>query len=218
MRRTSSTSLALALLLALTPLAACSGDEPTDDRAADRSGDPGAATGIPPRYLEGLAAGLERYPDVGTTGLGELQWRCPVEEAVEVDGKEHDESRSTSVRQPSEGIYELDCSFYPPLSVELAVFRAEDAEGYEQLVAATAAVEQQGNEQTEQQVTVGSREFTVVRFEYPTNPAAGVAFEAHHLDPEQRARVTLTVNDSDERSAGYDGAAAAADLAAILSR
>lgn len=51
---------------------------------------------------------------------------------------------------------------------------------------------------------------------YPTNPTAGTDFEAFYLDPASRGRVSLRVYQSDDRSAGYDENAVAADLSGFL--
>lgn len=173
-------------------------------------------SGVPTSYASAIDEGLERYPDVGSTGMGDLRWRCPIEDRVVVDGKEHTRSSSTVFAQTLPGVYVVECSFYPPLPVELAYHEAQDEAAYETLVEATRAFEVRGNVQTETSVVVGEREITVVRFEYPSNPAAGTAFEAHHLDPATRSRVTLKVHDSEERSADYDEQHAAEDLAGIL--
>lgn len=177
---------------------------------------PALTTGIPTGYAAGIAEGHERYPDVGTTGMGAFDWDCPLEESIVVDGEELDNVVTTAFAQPSEGIYLVQCDFYEPLAVSLDYAEAVDGEAYDHLVEGTGAYEQQGNVQTETAVQVGEREFVVVRWEYPTNEAAGIRYVAHYLDETTRSRVSLDVADSEERSIEYDEATAAGDLAAIL--
>lgn len=168
------------LVAAAAALVACEGGKAS-----------GLGDGFPPRYADRVDEGMKRYPDVGRTGMGDASWDCPIEHTVIADGKKHDHSLSTSMRQPLDGVFELDCEFYPPLPVELVVARVSDAPAYERLVDDTRAVRQVGNEQTETVLTGGERIITVVRFTYPTNPAAGVKFEAHYLDANRRMGVTL---------------------------
>lgn len=203
MRHARTTSLSVVAVLTAAVLAGCG------------SSTPALATGIPDTYPPGVVEGLERFPDIGSTGIEPLGWRCPLESSIVVDGKEHTKGR-TMFAQPHEGVYAVECSFYPPLPVSVVYAEAQDDDAYEALVDATRAHEVRGNVQTEKTVVVGEREITVVRFEYPTNPDAGVAYEAHYLDPTTRSRATLEVHDSDERSADYDEQRAAEDLAQVL--
>jgi hypothetical protein len=109
------------------------------------------------------------------------------------------------------------CSWYDGTPVEVTVARAEDDAGYADLVAATGARSQPGNEQTEEEVQVGDRTFLVVRIHYPTNPAAGTDLVAHYFDEDQHGRVTLEVSGAHELD-GYDERSVATDLAAFLDR
>lgn len=194
-----------AVVVVVLAVAGCSGEAPTP-----------LPSGVPTSYATAITEGLERYPDVGSTGMGALGWRCPLESRLVVDGKEHTASSSTVITQSPPGVYAVECSFYPPLPVDLVYLEAQDEAAYEDLARSTGAFEQRGNVQTATSVVVGEREITVVRFEYPTNPDAGTAYVAHYLDPVTRSRVTLEVHDSEERSADYDEERAAQDLAAIL--
>ncbi|WP_448631039.1 hypothetical protein [Cellulomonas soli] len=178
--------------------------------------EPALATGVPTAYATGITEGHERYPDVGTTGMGAFDWNCPLESSIEVDGSEHDNVLTTAFAQPMEGVFLVQCDFYKPLSASLIYVEAVDDEAYGRLVEGTGAYEQQGNVQTQTTVTVGERDIIVVRWEYPTNKAAGTRYVAHYLDESTRSRVSLDVADSDARSDGYDEAAAAHDLAGIL--
>lgn len=205
--RSASRPLRLATLAAgVSLLAACGG--------ADEG--PALTTGVPAGYADGIVEGHERYPDVGATGMGDFDWDCPLEQSIDVDGREHDNVQTTVFAQPIEGVFVVQCDFYKPLSVDLVYTEAVDDAAYDDLVEATGAFEQQGNVQTETSVTVGERELTVVRWEYPTNEAAGIRYVAHYLDESTRSRVSLDVDGSGDRSEGYDETQAAHDLAAIL--
>ncbi|MQW74873.1 hypothetical protein GHK92_03225 [Nocardioides sp. dk4132] len=200
----------LSLALGAGALAGCGDDEasPTDARA----------TGVPAHYADAIAEGLERYPEIGRTGMGDFQWDCPLETEIEVDGEEHDDVLHTTFFGPMEEVHLVECSFHEPFSVSLAYAEAESDEAFTALESATGAVEQSGNEQTEETITVGERDFVVVHTDFPTNPAADFNLTAHHLDPETRSRTTLEVSgSSDGLSEEYDERAVAEDLAAILS-
>ena len=107
------------------------------------------------------------------------------------------------------------CSWYEGTPVEVMVAQAPDADLYAQLVEDTGAVDQRGNEQTEQEVEVDGRAVLVVRTVHPTNPAAGTRLTAAVLDEGSRGRVSLAVDSADEIE-GYDEQAVAEDLVAFL--
>ncbi len=209
-RRGRHPAWVLTLALGAGVLTGCS-----DDGA---EGSTGLATGVPAHYADGIAEGLERYPEIGRTGMGDFQWDCPLETEIEVDGEEHDDVLHTTFFGPMEEVHLVECSFHEPFSVSLAYAEAESDEAFTALESATGAVEQVGNEQTEETITVGERDFVVVHTDFPTNPAADFNLSAHHLDPETRSRTTLEVSgSSDGLSEEYDERAVAEDLAAILS-
>ena len=198
--------------------AACVASGCSDDESGDSGESGGLSTGVPAHYADGIGEGQERYPEIGTVGMGDARWACPLESSIVVDGGEHDNVQHTAFFQPVEDLYVVECSFYRPLSVDLLYAEAGTDAAFAELESTTAAVEQVGNVQTEEAVTVGERDFVVVRTEYPTNPAAGVDHTAHYLDPQTRSRTTLDVSgSSDDLSPDYDERDAAEDLAAILS-
>jgi hypothetical protein len=209
-RRGRHPAWVLTLALGAGVLAGCS-----DDGA---EGSTGLATGVPAHYADGISEGRERYPEVGSTGMGDFGWECPLETEIEVDGEEHHNVQHTTFFGPMEEVHLVECSFYRPFVVSLAYAEAESDEAFAALESATGAVEQVGNEQTEETITVGERDFVVVHTDFPTNPAADFNLTAHHLDPETRSRTTLEVSgSSDGLSEEYDERAVAEDLAAILS-
>ena len=198
-------------LASLLGLAAC-GQSP-------KGGDKGSrATGVPTHYAAAIADGLKRYPSAGTVGRGDAKWACPLEDSIEVDGQKQSHVLYTVFAQPLEGVYIVQCEFYSPLPVTLSFTQAKDEAAYARLVKGTGAFKQSGNVQTETVVTVGLRELTVVRFEYPTNKSAGVVYEAHYLDKATLSRTSIVVADTEKRSKSYAEKDAAADLAALLSR
>lgn len=172
-------------------------------------------TGIPESYLAGIEDGLERYPDIGSMGMGDISWDCPLTAEIEVDGRSQ-ETLSTTFWKIDDGVHEVACDFYPPVPADLRFALAEDDAAYARLVESTGAVQQSGNEQVESAVTIGGRDLVLVTWEYPTNPAAGTKVDACYLDEELLARACLDVHDADERSEGYDAEQAAQDLVAIL--
>jgi hypothetical protein len=210
-------------LLALLALSACgvSDDDAADDpgtssSSAEEEGS-GPATGIPAGYEDAIADGQERYPDLGSAGQGDMSWECPLTDAVEADGRTMDEQLLTSFAELDDGVYEIECQFFPPTPVSLRFARADDEAGFEVLEEGTHAFEQNGNEQEEDELTVGERTFTVVTWTYPTNPEAGTKYVACYLDEAMSARACLDVADSDERSEDYDAEQAADELNGILS-
>lgn len=195
-------------LASLLGLAAC-GQSP-------KGGDKGSrATGVPTHYAAAIADGLKRYPSAGTVGRGDVKWACPLEDSIEVDGQKQSHLWYTVFAQPLEGVYIVQCEFR---GVTLSFTQAKDEAAYARLVKGTGAFKQSGNVQTETVVTVGLRELTVVRFEYPTNKSAGVEYKAHYLDKATLSRTTIEVADTEKRSKSYAEKDAAADLAALLSR
>lgn len=194
------------LLLGLA-VAGCAGDEPQEPAFE--------------RFVAGIEEGHERYPDVGTVGRGDRDWRCPLDEEVVVDGETlTPSSLSVTFALLEDGVHEVSCGYdrdEPRLLATVRYAVAEDDDAYERLVEGTRAVRQSGNVQTEKLVEVGGRDVVVVRTEFPTNASAGVRYQAYALDEESRSRVTLEVDGSGGgRSADYDEDDAAHDLDVLL--
>jgi hypothetical protein len=213
-RRCTLVATVVAALL-VTVSCSSSGDG-SRGASSDTSRSP-QATGIPARYEDGIAEGKQRYPDVGSTGQGDMSWECPLTDAVQVDGRSMDEVLMTTFTRLADGIYEVSCEFFPPTPVDLRFAKAEDEAAYAELVEDTGAFEQVGNEQVEEELTIGERTFITVTWTFPTNPKAGTRYVACYLDEVRRGRVCLDVANSDERSEDYGARQAAEELAAILS-
>jgi hypothetical protein len=215
LRRTHACRPVLVLAAALA-LTGCSGGSSDDGDAEDGAvTEERTAGGVPERWYDAVAEAVRDEPDVGTTALLDVRADCPLVDEVTIAG--------TAVEQSAAGVVRLGnriptavCQFYPPVPVDLLVSQAEDEADYTELVESSGALRQVGNEQTDQEVEIGDLTVLVVRVEYPTNPAAGVAFRAHVFDDEALGRVTLEVADADDRDAGYDERAAAEDLVALL--
>jgi hypothetical protein len=210
----SSRSARATLLLSLVgglALAGCSGGGDGEERPEEES----TAAGVPERWYDAVTDAVADEPEVGTTALLDARAECPLVDEVAIAGTEVEQSAAGAVRLGNR-IPTAICQFYPPVPVDLLVSRAEDEADYDELVESSGAVRQAGNVQTEQEVEVGDLTVLVVRVEYPTNPAAGVAFRAHVFDDDALGRVTLEVADADERDPDYDEQAAAEDLVALL--
>lgn len=205
-------ALTLACLLAVS---ACSSEAP-EGPSQDVTAQPDdTATGIPQSWAAAISDGKERYPGIGSTGQGDVKWICPFTETIQVDGKTMGGSRTTFWKL-SDGLFEVECSFYPPTPAGLRFAQAEDDAAYAVLEESTNAFRQQGNEQVQDAVTIGARDYVLVTWTYPTNPAAGTKVVACYLDATTRSRACLEVADSDARSDDYDAHRAAEDLAAFL--
>lgn len=210
-----ATGLALAAVLALTACSGDAGDEgSTGDDETATSAD-GLTTGIPETWAAAIDDGKERYPEIGSQGQGDFEWDCPFTDTVHVDGETMD-STMTTFWKLGDDTFEVECGFYPPTPASLLFAQAGDDSAFAELVESTDAFEQSGNEQVHDEITVGDREYVVVTWTYPTNPAAGTRFVACYLDEETLSRACLDVADSDERSADYDAEQAAEDLSAVL--
>lgn len=107
------------------------------------------------------------------------------------------------------------CSWLDGRVVDVEVAHAPDAAGHADLVAGSHAVDQPGDEQTEQDVVVDGRTVRVVRIGYPTNPSAGESLSATLLDEAAQGRVRLQVHRT-HLIDGYDQQAIARDLLALV--
>lgn len=173
-------------------------------------------TGVPASWYTAISDAIDEQPDVGSIALLESGGPCALGDSITVDGKELTDISDHGVVRLDGEVPAVICSWYEGTPVEITVARAEDDAGYAELVAGTRPVDQSGNEQSGQDVIEGARTLQVVRTRYPTNAAAGTDFEAFYLDPTSKGRVSLRVSHSDERSADYNEAAVAADLAGFL--
>ncbi|MET0866308.1 MAG: hypothetical protein ABWZ98_18395 [Nakamurella sp.] len=175
-------------------------------------------TGVPAPWYTAITDAISEQPEVGAVALMDMGGPCALGNAITVDGKEVAHILDHGVVRLDGDIPAVLCTWYEGTPIEVSVARADDDSGYAELVAGSRPVEQSGNEQSGQEFIVGARTLQVVRTTYPTNPAAGTDFEAFYLDEGSRGRVSLRVSNSDERSAGYNEAAVAADLAGFLFR
>jgi hypothetical protein len=173
-------------------------------------------TGIPAAWYTAITDAVNEQPAVGSVALLENGGPCPLGNAISVDGHSVTDVSDHGVVRLDGGVPAVSCSWYEGTPIEVTVARALDDAGYAELVSGTRPRQQAGNQQTGQEVIVGARTLQVVRTQYPTNPSAGTDFEAYYLDPASRGRISLLVNNSSERSAGYHEAAVAADLAGFL--
>lgn len=216
-RGSRSARATLLLLAGGLALSGCSGgdDGGNGDGGGDRGDEQSTASGVPERWYDAVAEAVADEPDVGTTALLDVRTECPLVDEVTIAGAAVEQSAAGAVRLGNR-IPTAICQFYPPVPVDLLVSQAEDEADYTELVETSGAVRQVGNVQTEEEVEVDGLTVLVVRVEYPTNPAAGVAFRAHFFDDDALGRVTLEVADADERDPGYDEQAAAEDLVALL--
>lgn len=197
--------IAVAVLL-LAGLVGCSGDEPDEARTA---------AGVPERWYTTVDEQLAGQPDVGSTGIIENGGGCPLRDTIELDGKKVDDTADHGVVRLGGDIPAVLCSWFDDHVVDIEVAHAPDAARYAELEAGTHAVDQPGNQQTEQSVGIDGRTVGVVRIDYPTNPSAGTSYVATVLDEGSRGRVRMEVHGAHEIS-GYDERAAATDLIAYL--
>lgn len=170
--------------------------------------------GIPDTWPAAIDDGKERYPELGSMGMGDARWNCPFTDTIEVDGKTMDDG-DTIFWKLGDGTYEVECTFFPPTPASLKFAQAEDATAFAALTTSTAASEANSNE-SQDAVTIGERDYILITTAYPTNPATGDSFVACYLDETTLSRACLDVSHSDERSEDYDAQQAAEDLAAIL--
>lgn len=215
-RGVTTAGLALAGLLALSACASDAvGQEITPGSTTSPTTQPAsAATGIPATWAAGIDDGKERYPQIGSMGMGDARWTCPFADTVHVDGETLD-STDTTFWKLAEGLYEVECTFYPPTPAHLRFAQAEDDAALAVLEDSMGTGEQRANE-TRAALTLAGREFLLYSWTSSTNPAAGTTVGACYLDAETSSRACLEVSDSEERSDDYAAAQAAEELAAIL--
>ena len=176
----------------------------------------GNSTGVPESWYSAISEAIDDQPDVGSIALLENGGPCPLRDSVTVDGRDVADVSDHGVVRLDGEIPAVSCSWYEGTPIEVTMAKAADDTQYADLVAGTLPVQQAGNEQSGHEVVVGARTLQVVRTVYPSNASAGTDFEAFYLDQSAWGRVSLRVSNSDERSAGYDEAAVAADLAGFL--
>lgn len=206
--RARSGALALASLLVLSGCAA-----PKVQADATPAG---LATGIPSAWAAGIDDGLERYPDLGSMGMGDLRWVCPLVETVPLDGEDLPE-RGTTFWKLDEGVHELECGFSEDGdSATLRYAQAGDATAFAGLVDSTDAFEQPGNRQVQDATSIGERDYVLVTWTFPTNESAGARYVACYLDEASLARACLELNEPEKDSAEHSGQQAAEILSGIL--
>lgn len=210
-RRTSgAVGLALGALLAVSACSSGSGGESPTAREPE-----GLTTGIPDTWAAGIDDGMERYPDLGSMGMGDLRWACPLVESVTVGDEELDEL-GTTFWKLDEGVHELECSFYEEISATLRFAQAEDETAFAGLVEATDAFEQSGNEQVQDATTIGERDYVLVTWTYPTNDSAGAKYVACYLDETTLSRACLELHEPEKDGDDFSGEQAAEILSDLL--
>ena len=195
----------MVVVVVLTALAGCTSDTTTAQ-----------LTGVPAAWYPAISDAIAEQPDVGSVALLVSGGPCVLGDTITVDGKEVADISDHGVVRLAGDVPAVTCSWYEGTPVEITVARADDDANYAELVAGTRPVAQAGNQQSGQDVAVGARTMQVIRTIYPTNNTAGTDFEAFYLDETSRGRVSLRVSNSEERSADYNEAAIAADLAGFL--
>lgn len=176
MRRTITIA---ALAIVALALSACSG---------------GGGSGAPTleRFQEAVAEGQERYPDLGGFDFrADRDWRCPLIDRVDIAGQEHSDQSETAYGEPVEGAAAITCRFHDAQLVDFSFAQTESEPAFAELDELTAAVEQPGNEQTEEAVSLDGEQFVVILTEFESGATQLVA---HHLNPETLARTSLNVH------------------------
>ena len=171
--------------------------------------------GVPERWYAAIDDAVAEQPGVGSVALLENGGPCALRDEITVGGTEFSDVSDHGVVRLGGDVPAVTCSWYEETSVEVMVARADSDALWTAVVADSGATDEQGNEQTETEVEVDGRSYTVVRTEYPTNPAAGPRLVAHLLDEGARGRVSLTVS-TERLGDGYDERSAAEDLAAFV--
>jgi hypothetical protein len=185
--------------------------------AAACSDEPAARTaaGVPQRWYATVDDALAERPEVTSVAQLENGGRCPLSDEAVLNGEKISDVSDHGVVRLGGTIPAVLCSWSGGRLVDVEVAHAPDAAGYAELVAGSHAVDEPGNEQTEQDVVVDGRTVRVVRIVYPTNPSAGESLNATLLDEGSRGRVRLQVHRT-HLIDGYDGHAIARDLIAFL--
>ena len=196
--------ITVAVAAVLLGVAACS-DEPAARTAA----------GVPERWYTTVDEALAERPDVTSVAQVENRGGCPLRDDAVLDGEKVSTVADDGVVRLRGTIPAVRCSWFDERVVDVEVAHAPDAAGYAELVAGSHAVDQPGNEQTEQDVVVDGRTVRVVRIVHPTNPTAGTSLTAALLDEDSRGRVRIEVHRTHEID-GYDEQAVARDLLAFL--
>lgn len=194
----------MAVAAVLLGAVACS-DEPAARTAA----------GVPESWYATVDQALAERPDVTAVAQVDNRGGCPLRDDAVLAGEKVSTVADGGVVRLRGTIPAVLCSWFDKRVVDLEVAHAPDAAGYAELVAGSHAVDQPGNDQTEQDVTVDGRTVRVVRIVYPTNPSAGTSLSAALLDEGSRGRVRLEVHRT-HLIDGYDEPAIARDLVALL--
>jgi hypothetical protein len=183
------------------------------------SGEPAARTavGVPERWYATVDDALAARPEVTAVAQLDNGGRCPLGDEAVLDGRRISDVSDHGVVRLRGTVPAVLCSWYDERVVDVEVAHAPDAAGYAGLAAGSHAVDQPGNEQTEQDVVVDGRTVRVVRIVYPTNPSAGESLSAVLLDEGSRGRVRLQVHRT-HLIGGYDAQAIARDLLAFVDR
>jgi hypothetical protein len=194
----------VAVAAVLLGSAACS-DEPAARTAA----------GVPERWYATVDDALAERPEVNSVAQLGSDGKCPLSDEAVLDGEKISDVSDHGVVRLRGTIPAVLCSWFDERLVDVEVAHAPDAAGYAELVAGSHAVDQPGNEQTEQDVVLDGRTVRVVRIVYPTNPSAGESLNAALLDEGSRGRVRLQVHRT-HLIDGYDEQAIARDLLALV--
>ena len=173
------------------------------------------AAGVPERWYATVDDALAERPEVTSVAQLEDGGKCPLSHQVVLNGGKISDVSDHGVVRLRGAIPAVLCSWFDGRTVDVEVAHAPDAAGYTELVAGSHAVDQPGNEQTEQDVAIDGRTVRVVRIVYPTNPSAGESLNATLLDEDSRGRVRLQVHRT-HLIDGYDAHAIARDLLAFV--
>ncbi len=207
---------AVLAVVALAAASGCSDDEETPSGTATESTtEASTATGIPADWYTAVDDAIAEQPEAGSAALLDARQACPLRDEAILDGEDAGDAFGAGVVRLGGLFPAVVCQWFDDTPVQIIVARAEDDAAFDALVDATGAREERGNEQTEERVTVGAREFLVVRKHYPTNPAAGTDLTAHYFDEDGLGRISLEVAGADDLD-GYDERSVAEDLAAFL--
>lgn len=175
MHRTLTITALVSVALALAACSSTGGGAPTIER-----------------FQEGIAEGQEKYPELGGFDFrADTDWACPLIDRIDIAGMEHSDQSETAYSEPVDGAASITCRFNDPHLVDFSFAQAESEQAFAELEDETAAVEQPGNEQTEETVALDGEEYVVILTEFESG---GTQLVAHHLDAETLSRTSLNVH------------------------
>ena len=204
----------LGALIAVGALTAgCTSTEPGEAQPPSVAG-----SGVPSSWYDTLD---ERYAETEQSGgvrsvpVFENNSGCELDVTVEIAGGPADADMN-AVHTTGDSGRSYVCRFTEP-SGELSVTLFADAAEFATVDEARRAQEQAGNEQTDEEIVIGSRTFAVVRKSFPTNDSH-IDYGVTYLDTDKQGLVRLDVETTDDRGLidSYTPQQAAQDLATLL--